>query len=125
MKLEPARPYKECLAELATADAVVNIQPFTESQVPSKLYDYLALNKPMISITPDNGALSELVRQKELGLCADPSRPDEVASVLRELRQQHGSEFTGYANRREFDVADIAVNLAEKFRTLSSAETQQ
>jgi len=125
LKLEPARPYKECLAELATADAVVNIQPFTESQVPSKLYDYLALNKPMISITPDNGALSELVRQKELGLCADPSRPDEVASVLRELRQQHGSEFTGYANRREFDVADIAVNLAEKFRTLSSAETQQ
>src|SRR5690554_2221474 len=119
LKLEPARPYKECLAELATADAVVNIQPFTESQVPSKLYDYLALNKPMISITPDNGALSELVRQKELGLCADPSRTDDVVSVLRELRQQHPAEFTGYANRHEFDVADIAAGLALKIKKLS------
>jgi len=123
--LKPAKSYKECLLDLASADAVVNIQPFTENQIPSKLYDYLALNKPMISITPDNGALSELVRQKQLGLCADPSRPDEVVSVLCEFRREHGTSFTGYANRREFDVAAIAAKLAEKIRTLSSAETQQ
>src|SRR5690554_4717265 len=119
LKLEPARPYKECLTKLTTADAVVNIQPFTESQIPSKLYDYLALNKPIVSITPAGGALSRLIIEKNLGLCADPAQPKEVIKVLQELRQSEEQRFTGYEQRHEFDVKNIAAYLATKLNRLS------
>src|SRR5690554_2261004 len=119
LKLEPARPYKECLTKLTTADAVVNIQPFTESQIPSKLYDYLALNKLIVSITPAGGALSRLIIEKNLGLCADPAQPKEVIKVLQELRQSEEQRFTGYEQRHEFDVKNIAAYLATKLNRLS------
>ena len=52
LQLVEPMPYTECLQELKQADYVVNIQPKTTTQVPSKLYDYLALARPIINITP-------------------------------------------------------------------------
>src|SRR5690554_308869 len=123
--LKPSRPYKECLAELTTADVVVNIQPFTVSQIPSKLYDYLALNKPMISITPDGGALSEVIKQKHLGLHADPSRPHEVVKALKMLTLKPAPKLADYTCRNEFDVRGISNELANKVGAVMSQEPTQ
>ena len=82
LQLVEPMPYTECLQELKQADYVVNIQPKTTTQVPSKLYDYLALARPIINITPKNGALGELVRQYGFGCCVDFGEVEELARFL-------------------------------------------
>ncbi|HAC88297.1 MAG TPA: hypothetical protein DCF95_10165 [Gammaproteobacteria bacterium] len=113
--LEAPKPYQQCLSALASADAVVNIQPATQSQIPSKLYDYLGINRPIINITASDGALGKLVRTKNLGALADFDEIEKLTGILitEALNSTHES-FRGYPNRFDFDVKQISSVLAEK-----------
>jgi len=115
--LDKARPYRECLSALTSADIVVNVQPGTKTQIPSKLYDYLAINKPILNITSAEGALGDLVLRKGLGDLVSFDQQEELTQLLMDycvsgLREQ----FTGYENRSDFSVTHIARELAERIR---------
>lgn len=119
--LDPPRPYQECLSELLLADWVVNVQPATRSQVPSKLYDYLALNKPILNITPREGALGRIVAKYELGLLFDFDELDALTNALLEITSTHNPEqpFQGYSARSLFDCVTIADVLAKRIVALT------
>ncbi|HET8800077.1 MAG TPA: glycosyltransferase [Marinobacter sp.] len=121
--LDPARPYKECLSALASADIVVNVQPGTRTQVPSKLYDYLAINKPILNITSPDGALGELVLNKQLGDLVSFDQEAELTELLVAYgKEDYPKSFPGYENRDEFSVSHISSALAE--RIVQCAETR-
>ena len=113
--LDRARPYKECLSALASADLVVNVQPGTRTQIPSKLYDYLAINKPIINITSPDGALGTLVINKKLGDLVSFEQEAELTELLKSyaLNEKHSS-FSGYENRDEFEISHITQTLAQR-----------
>tara|TARA_B100002003_G_scaffold182052_2_gene170266 strand:- start:6168 stop:7565 length:1398 start_codon:yes stop_codon:yes gene_type:complete len=113
--LEPARPYKECLKALASADIVVNVQPGTRTQIPSKLYDYLAINKPIINITSPDGALGTLVIDKKLGDLVSFEEKEQLTELLKAyaLDEKLGS-FSGYENRDEFEISHITQTLTQR-----------
>jgi hypothetical protein len=119
--LESARPYKECLAILKNADWVVNVQPATRSQVPSKLYDYLALNRPILNITPEDGALGRLVSKHHLGELFDFCDKDTLSTALISIAHSHkdGATFEGYSARPSFNCGVITAGLAERICQLS------
>ncbi|NWN90420.1 glycosyltransferase [Marinobacter adhaerens] len=119
LQLDPPQPYLECLKALKSADIVVNIQPATRSQIPSKLYDYLAINQPILSITPANGALGKLITQKGLGEQADFDEVEKIKTILNHLIRSSGKPFAGYPDRQEFNVAFIAEELAACVKHLS------
>ncbi|ADP97674.1 TPR/glycosyl transferase domain protein [Marinobacter adhaerens HP15] len=113
--LDSARPYKECLSALASADIVVNVQPGTRTQIPSKLYDYLAINKPIINITSPDGALGTLVIDKKLGDLVSFEEKEQLTQLLKAyaLDEKLGS-FSGYENRDEFEISHITQTLARR-----------
>lgn len=113
--LDKSRPYRECLSALTSADIVVNVQPGTKTQIPSKLYDYLAINKPILNITSAEGALGELVLRKGLGDLVSFDQQEELTRLLTEYCVSGlPQRFRGYENRSDFSVTHIARKLAER-----------
>lgn len=121
--LEPAKPYSECLQALRSASALVNIQPHTVSQVPSKLYDYLGLDRPILNITPADGALGRMVTDENIGLLADPDDDQATRSALRRLVDAHPSNqpFDGYLARGKFSIRSISGDLASKIQQVAAS----
>jgi hypothetical protein len=117
--IESPRPYLDCLKALKIADVVVNIQPATRSQIPSKLYDYLAINRPILSITPADGALGKLVAEKNIGEQADFHEGDKLKTILKDLVDGLDVPFYGYEARADFNVATIANTLSNCVKKIS------
>jgi len=120
--LEPAKSYQDCLQLLAAADIVVNIQSGTKTQIPSKLYDYLAINRPILHLTPKTGALGQLVKKYQLGTCIEFESTDELEHYLSvkaaELAQ--GEPITEeYPNRNLFLIEEISQTLANTLTRLA------
>ncbi|WP_404362239.1 glycosyltransferase [Marinobacter sp.] len=120
--LEAAKPYQACLQLLAAADIVVNIQSGTKTQIPSKLYDYLAINRPILHLTPKTGALGRLVEKYQLGTCIEFESTDELedylsAKVTELGRGQPISE--DYPNRNLFLIEEISQTLANTVTRLA------
>lgn len=113
--IDGSMPYRDCLKNLKAADVVVNIQPGTKTQVPSKLYDYLAISRPMLHITPQSGALGSLVNKYELGTCLDFEQIDDISRYLSErVRTKSRGESLAeeYPHKSRFYIENIAEDLA-------------
>lgn len=107
-------PYGDCLTRLQQADVLLLIQPNTKTQVPSKLYDYLCINRPILTITPPDGALGQMITGHQFGDLFDQSDIPGIAQRLEELLEQKKSRGTLYANytqRDSFNVQRIAAAL--------------
>ncbi len=84
VRVLPHMPHEECLKRMAQADALLVVQPETETQVPGKLYEYMYLDKPLLAIS-HAGATSEIVRDNDLGEVANPDSLPEVIEALSRL----------------------------------------
>ncbi|GGX49615.1 glycosyltransferase [Saccharospirillum salsuginis] len=120
LELLPQKSYRECLEYLSSADMLVNIQPGTQTQIPSKIYDYLALNKPILNITPADGALARMVSEYDFGALCSPEDCSAIGSVLRKLARdkRDGRPFEPYANRNQFDIERISEKLNARFQSI-------
>jgi glycosyltransferase involved in cell wall biosynthesis len=124
--LDAARSYQACLSSLKSADIVVNIQPATQSQIPSKLYDYLAINKPIVSLTPHQGALGQLIREEQFGFQADFNDQDALLKILRKISTAAVSDnFTGYENRNKFAIEEVARLLTQRINNTVKEKFQK
>lgn len=114
LQLVAPMPYIECLQELKQANYVVNIQPKTTTQVPSKIYDYLALSRPIINVTPKEGALGQMVRQYDFGYCVDFGEVEELTKTLTQIADNihYARNFNGYGNKFQFDIRRATEKLA-------------
>lgn len=77
----PFLPHREALRALFLADALVIVQPDTQTQVPGKLYEYLFVGKPVVALA-HAGATADLVQGGGLGWVADPDSVAEVAAAI-------------------------------------------
>lgn len=112
-------PYQECLELLSKKDVLVLIQPGTKTQVPSKLYDYLCLDKPILTITPKDGALGKMIGDHGLGDLVEPENIDILVETLRKLcekKNDHHQLHAEYPSRDKFDVKELAGILQDKMR---------
>ena len=109
-------PYRECLNKLSQSDVLVNIQPGTKTQVPSKLYDYLALNRPILTITPHDGALGQMALKYRFGDVYEPHDIEGLATRLLELSQiklEQGLLRADYPAKSSFDIQTITLRFSE------------
>lgn len=83
----PPLSYKESLAAASKADVLLVIDAPNELEsvfLPSKLVDYLMLQKPILGLTPEKGVTADLLR--ELGQAfVSPTDVDAIAATLLEL----------------------------------------
>lgn len=126
IKLFGQVPYQKCIKKMFQADVLVIIQPGTKTQVPSKLYDYLCINRPILTITPTDGALGAMIRQEGFG---DLFAPEEIQPLMEKLEElcrlkqsNQLPQIINYPNRHKFDVRHIVRTLEEEMvRIVSSA----
>nr|MDA3832673.1 hypothetical protein [Spirochaetales bacterium] len=59
--------HEEALQLQQHATVLLLIQPGFHLQIPRKLYEYISFRKPVLAIADDNGATSNLIRNKRLG----------------------------------------------------------
>jgi glycosyltransferase involved in cell wall biosynthesis len=114
------KPYLEALGYAATADVLVVIDapgPTPSLFLPSKLVDYLMLRKPILGLTPREGASADLLRQAGCPL-AEPGDVEAIAAALEGLLEawrggglRVAESFDAVAAR--FDIARTTARLAE------------
>ena len=66
-------PYDEAMRMQIKADVLLLVQPGFPLQVPRKLYEYMALQRPILALTEEEGATARIVKQCHLGSVASNS----------------------------------------------------
>lgn len=118
LKLLKGMPYKECIQLQKHADVLVNIQPGTKTQIPSKIYDYLALSKPIINITEKQSALEAMVLKYSFGELFGFHEASVLSEYLKSIAINNNKpvQFSGYPMANKYNVRNISRILARKIR---------
>jgi glycosyltransferase involved in cell wall biosynthesis len=109
-------PYTECLERQMQADVLLLIQPGTKTQIPSKLYDYLCLNRPILSITPLDGALGKMIKKYGFGDVCDPDDTEGIVTILEQFcreKRKNGHLTADYPQKELFDISRISAYLEQ------------
>lgn len=91
------------------------VDPGLELMVPAKLFEYLAVRRPVLGILP-RGAASKIVEAAEAGAVVQPGQAQELAAVLARWLKE--PPIPSEAPPRAFDRRALAGMLA---RTLDEA----
>ncbi len=88
VRLIPPMPHQDCLATLHQADVLLLVQTEAPLCVPGKLYEYIAVGKPIFTLA-STGATADMVTVERLGPCIDPDDLEAVKMTVLELVCQH------------------------------------
>ncbi|MDD4564899.1 MAG: hypothetical protein PHE79_05410 [Eubacteriales bacterium] len=81
--------YQESQKEMELADVLVNIDAPGELNVflPSKIIEYLAFDKPILSLTPDKGTVNRIL--KEAGhLCVQNQDHEQLGQIILKIAKE-------------------------------------
>src|SRR5688572_14047263 len=79
----PHAPYREALAEMSRADAVLVLQAANcNAQVPAKLYEYLRARRPLIAFTDARGDTAAVLRESGVASIASLDDPQQIGELL-------------------------------------------
>jgi glycosyltransferase involved in cell wall biosynthesis len=113
--------HEECLGYLAASDALLVIQPDTKTQIPSKIYEYVYLGKPILTIAEKHGALAALVSDHGFGSVFEPDEHLRIADYMLELlrkKQKGESPKPDYHLKSKFDARSILSELKLRLEAL-------
>jgi glycosyltransferase involved in cell wall biosynthesis len=82
LRREAPISHQVCVRQMARARVLLIIQPDSPLQVPGKIYEYIAVGRPLLLIGGE-GATAKLVERHQLGLCC----PNDVSHIKPLLRQ--------------------------------------
>ena len=85
----PALPYREALAEMLGADALLLMQASNcNAQIPAKFYEYLRAGKPPLGLTDPAGDTAAAMRSAGLSDTARLDNAPEIAQALQQLLRE-------------------------------------
>lgn len=120
--IEGKLSHQECLQVQSQADILVNIQPFTKTQVPSKLYEYLAHKKAIFNVTPIDGALGKVVIEDDLGALFEDSDSGQLTAKLVELAIDKSLlDYYVPKNIEKYQIDTVATLLARQIIKVSKS----
>ncbi len=80
----PPVSHREALQFQAESDVLLILQPGTSVSIPGKIFEYIAMRKKILALTPD-GATADVVREHGLGLVVNPEDAPAIQSALLQL----------------------------------------
>lgn len=84
VRLQSKVPHGQALETSAESDVLLLIQQDAPLQTPSKLFEYMALRRPVLALTGD-GSTADAVRQGHLGFAVSPDDHEGIKEALLEL----------------------------------------
>ncbi len=117
-KFEGFVPRRKIPVYFSEADALLLLLSRKRGKdvIPSKIFEYMAANKPILAVIPEDGDAARIIRKTKTGIIADFEKIEDVKRAYFEL-------YSKWKNKEPFAVADsIEVkkyNQAYLFRKLS------
>ncbi len=85
----PAVSYREALAEMLRADALLIMQASNcNQQIPAKLYEYLRSGRPILALTDQVGDTANTLRRAGIDAIADLDNATFIATLFQKLFHQ-------------------------------------
>lgn len=84
LQVMPPVSHREALAFQAESDVLLILQPGSSMSIPGKIFEYIAMRKKILALTPD-GATADVVRRHDLGLVVDPDDAQAIQAALLQL----------------------------------------
>ena len=87
-------PHKDVLSHLYTADMLLLIDAPTDGPspfLPIKLLEYIPVGKPILAITPFEGASADVVRSTKTGVIISPNDVSGIKDEIKKFYQQYRS----------------------------------
>ncbi len=114
--------YQESLAHLRSADLLLLLQPGTSTQVPSKLFEYIAVKKPILAITPTEGATGRIVQDECSGTVVESDNVRQIADEIERAYQNWAAGAlvaTSEKAHRKYNITNMTGELAKMLTDLS------
>jgi glycosyltransferase involved in cell wall biosynthesis len=86
--LIPYLPHDELIRYLHSAHVLLLIiaqMPGTDAEYTSKIFEYIAVDKPILAIVPTGGAAAQLIRKTRTGFVVDNSNIEEIKKTIEAL----------------------------------------
>jgi len=85
-KLYGQLPHSEALKVLLECDVLlVFLCGFGKSEIPGKIFEYLATKKPVLALAPKTGDTAQILLESGLGIIVEPGQSEQLKHVLRDL----------------------------------------
>lgn len=114
----PSVPHEKALNYIVQSDVLLILQQGTELQVPGKLFEYIAVGKPVLAIA-DKGATRDIILEENLGLVANSDSLDSIESTLFKFIETHEKkqldQWGGKKALKKYDAQTLTIKLANLF----------
>lgn len=120
--LIPRVPYRESIRYNQLADVLLLIQPNFPLQIPRKLFEYLAAQKPLLCISEGLGATAKVVAGNGLGYVCE-NEVEEIERAICRLVDDWRANDLGSMSRGSFDRfmnKNLTRNLSDVFSVVVS-----
>jgi glycosyltransferase involved in cell wall biosynthesis len=113
----PQTDHASAIDSMRAADVlllVANTTPGAEGTVPGKLFEYLAVGRPVLAIAPSESSTADVLRCTGGGWLATPGSPEAIARVLERAYTERERR-PNAAEVARFDRRLLAADLAHAF----------
>jgi glycosyltransferase involved in cell wall biosynthesis len=90
---------------------------FNESEIPGKLFEYIATKKPIIAIAPKKGDTAQILKKCGLGIIIEPGQTDDYKHAIKDLYDKKmNNEIKTHVNEDfllKFDRKQLTKRLAD------------
>lgn len=100
-------PHDEVLTKADKSSVLLlplNDTPNVSGIIPGKIFEYLALQKPILCIGPENGDSARIIKETKSGNTIGFEEKEQLVNVIIELYDNYKSENVGIADRNAFQV---------------------
>ena len=116
VKLMNYLPHEKCL-QIAKNSDILLLLVTSEENLPGKIFEYLALQKPIMAIAPEKSLASKLIKSLNVGIIVPPKNLKEIKKAILDL-------YLKWKIGKSLKVVDFSSKLVEydrKFLTMKLA----
>ena len=84
--------HKEAIAHMQAADVLLLIMSRQRSNIPAKLFEYLASGQPILALIPPDSPAAHIVRETKTGIVVDPGDTGQILAYKKLAYAQAGGE---------------------------------
>jgi glycosyltransferase involved in cell wall biosynthesis len=118
LRLSGQLDHRATIEAMSSADAlllVANTTPGADATVPGKLFEYLAVGRPILAIAPRDSSTADLLRQTGGGWLAAADDPEQIACVLLRAYNTRDATAANPEQVARFDRRVLSGDLARVF----------
>lgn len=117
-------PHHEAITHMQTSSVLLLVIPEAENNrgiVTGKLFEYIAVRKPVLLLGPADGDAAQIIRQTERGFVCEPSDETNISRALEELfddAHREVSHYSGNSLAGSFSRKALAEKVSEALNGL-------